>query len=139
MEAEVLIWEGATRFEMKKASRQALNSDRQPDQITFRRRPNVGGQAQGAEAIPPTRNKLGWREKGDSQRRTREYEDHHSLDTGGILRLYLTHRSVCIGWFTRLWLVATGVLRVSANVLFLRRHRDDPDASRVASSTAAID
>ena len=77
--------------------------------------------------------------KGDSQRRTRKYENHHSLGTGGILRLNLTYRSVCIGWFARLWLVAAGVLRVSANVLFLRRHRDDPDASRVASATAADD
>ena len=68
-----------------------------------------------------------------------EYEDHHSLDTGGILRLSLTHRSFCVGRFTRLWLVASGVLCVSADVLFLRRERDGADAPRVAGPAAAID
>jgi len=57
-----------------------------------------------------------------------EYEEHHSLDTRGILRLYLVHRFVRVDSFTRFRLVASGVLFVSADVLFLRRQRDVPDA-----------
>ena len=64
-------------------------------------------------------------------------KNNHSLDAGGILRLHLTHRSVWVDSLTRLWLVASGLLCVSADVLFLCRQRDDADARRVARVATA--
>src|SRR6266571_3800933 len=67
----------------------------------------------------------------------KNYEDNHSLDTGSILRLHFIHRAVCVGSLTGLWLVASGFLCVSADVLFLCWQRDDSDAPGVARVAAA--
>ena len=86
--------------------------------------------------IPPLREAMSEPNMDCEQHRQK---NNHSLDTRGILRLHLTHRSVCVGSLTRLWLVASGLLCVSADVLFLRRQRDVSDVRRVAISAAALD
>jgi hypothetical protein len=80
----------------------------------------------------------GWRESAPA-RSEQKYENHHSLDTGRILRRHLAHRALCVGPFATLRLVASGVLCLSPDVLFLRRERDDSDAPPVEISAGPFD
>ena len=59
------------------------------------------------------------------------------MDTGGVLRLYLTHSAVRFGSL-RQTLVAADILRVPTPVFFLCRECDDTNAPRAARTASAV-
>jgi UDP-N-acetyl-D-mannosaminuronate dehydrogenase len=70
--------------------------------------------------------------------RAQYYEIYDKLDTGGILRLHLTHR---FGGFSRLIEVGFGAFGfhcVSADMFFLCWKCDYSDATRIARAAAAV-